>query len=410
MRIGLYSPYFGSTYGGGEKYLCVFAEAIRERLPEAEIELLTQVDADLAEYERRLNVDLAGIQCRSLRRPGDQAVRRLGRRLRLRLYRDLVAGARAIRATEAYDLFFSMVYVAAPFSRARRSVVLCQFPYPIGGRVWRRGPLGGWVHWLYSLPYRVLRRPLLGRELDDFEQVVCQSEFVRGWVRRYWGRDSLVIPPPIDIPGPEPDWSAKRPVILSVGRFFVGGHNKKHDVMIEAFRQMCDAGLTGWELRLAGSLHAEPEHLAYFEGLRQRAAGYPVSLLPDLAYPELQAEYRQASIYWHAAGHGVDPEREPINLEHFGMTTAEAMGHGAVPVAIAAGGQPEIVREGETGHLWSTVEELKARTRALIESPTRRRAMAEAARRASHRFSRESFKAQVAELAAELAAATGRPR
>jgi glycosyltransferase involved in cell wall biosynthesis len=82
-------------------------------------------------------------------------------------------------------------------------------------------------------------------------------------------------------------------------------------------------------------------------------------------------------------------------LEHFGMSTAEAMAHGAVPVAIARGGQVEIVEEGVTGFLWDDLSQLRARTIELMRDCDLRRQMALAARHASFRFAREQFRRKI---------------
>jgi glycosyltransferase involved in cell wall biosynthesis len=218
-----------------------------------------------------------------------------------------------------------------------------------------------------------------------------------------------VLSPPIDVDRYRP--RAKRPVILSVGRFFAVGHTKRHDLMVEAFRRLCDAGLDGWQLHLAGSVHREAHNVGYYERVEELARGYPVHLHPDASYERVQDLYARASIYWHAAGYGVDAAREPINLEHFGMTTAEAMGHGAVPVVIARGGQPEVVRDGVDGYLWEEPAELEERTLQLVRDANARRRMGESARDASQRFSRAEFKRRmvkaVAPVVAELVPVAG---
>src|SRR5205823_93837 len=86
----------------------------------------------------------------------------------------------------------------------------------------------------------------------EFQRVICQSEYVRGWVRRYWNVDAAVVNPPIDRPGEEPDLAGKDRLILSVGRFFSGGHSKRHDLLVDSFRTLCDGGLTGWPLARPG--------------------------------------------------------------------------------------------------------------------------------------------------------------
>src|SRR3979411_535098 len=139
LKIGIYSPFFGSTLGGGEKYLGVTAEAVREAFPEHEIEMVTAVPVDRGLYERTLNLDLSGINFVATNRRVTWLHRLLNQMPTLRLYRDLFVGAQAVAYTRSYDLFIAMVYVIPIFSQARRSVMLCQFPYP-KGKVARRRP------------------------------------------------------------------------------------------------------------------------------------------------------------------------------------------------------------------------------------------------------------------------------
>ncbi len=391
LRIGIYSPFFGSTYGGGEKYLGVTAEAIRDAFPAHQLDLVTPVPVDPVRYERTLGLDLSGVRLVATNRRVTRLHRLLNGIPTLRLYRDLVIGAQAVSYTRDYDLFIAMVYVIPVYSRARRSVMLCQFPYR-KGRMPRRVPAP--IFALYSAPYQLLRHFLMPDDIDCYQDIICQSEYVRGWVSRYWHRDAQVINPPIDVPATEPDWNAKQPIVLSVGRFFTGGHEKRHDLMIKTFRELCDAGLTGWELHLAGSVHRDGANAAYFEMIKQLAAGYPVVIHPDASYAELRDLYRRASIYWHAAGFEAPPD-DPALLEHFGMTTAEAMGHGVVPVAIGSGGQPEVVQDGVDGYLWSDLETLKLRTLSLIRDPQLRQALGRQAFIDSQRFSRQRFVRQM---------------
>jgi glycosyltransferase involved in cell wall biosynthesis len=167
--------------------------------------------------------------------------------------------------------------------------------------------------------------------------------------------------------------------------------------MVESFRRLLAQGLEGWELHLAGAVHRDAMHAGYFERVQELARGLPIRLHPDASYAQVQDLYTQASIYWHAAGYGVDAERNPEALEHFGMTTAEAMAHGAVPVAIGRGGQPEVVESGQDGYLWQEPSELEARTLELVSQPGLRRRLGEAARESSMRFSEERFATSMVE-------------
>ena len=130
LRIGLFSPYFGSTVGGGEKYLAVTAEVLRDAFPEHRVEIVSPVVADRDLYRERLNVDLDRIELVSTNRRVTRLHRLANRIAFLRPLRDLVLGAQAARASADYDLALGMVYAIPLRPRARQNVMLCQFPYP----------------------------------------------------------------------------------------------------------------------------------------------------------------------------------------------------------------------------------------------------------------------------------------
>lgn len=366
LRIGLHSPYFGSTYGGGEKYLGTVAEVLRDRYPEHRIEIVSPVPVDADRYRRVLGLDLSGIGLRSGTRRVTPVHRLVARAPGLRPLRNALVARQAAALTRDYDLWIAMAYVIPAISMAPRSVMLCQFPY--------------------RLPDERARR-----RLAAFDPIICQSAYVESCVRRFWGREAEVLPPPIDVPDEEPDWSRKRKLILSVGRFVAGGHVKRHDVLARAFRDLCRSGVEDWELVLAGSSHQDPASLAYLRQIEELARGFPIRVQTDLPLANLRSLYQEASVYWHAAGFGVDGEAHPEALEHFGMTTVEAMAHGAVPVVIGRGGQPEVVEEGVSGYLWTDSVTLAERTLRLIKDPALRERLGKAARRRSQRFNRQAF-------------------
>ena len=130
-----------------------------------------------------------------------------------------------------------------------------------------------------------------------------------------------------------------------MGRFFRGGHSKNQHVLLDALAEL-DA--PGWRLVLAGG-GDDPD---YVEELRRRADGLPAELRVDVPRDELLELYSRAALFWHAAGHGQDARRHPERLEHFGITTVEAMAHGAVPLVFPAGGPAEVVEDGRTGVWW----------------------------------------------------------
>ena len=198
------------------------------------------------------------------------------------------------------------------------------------------------------------------------------SLFTRDWIERRWGRSSEVLPPPVDTSTFTPPPAAeKERIILAVGRFFHGEHNKKHLEMLRAFRRMCDRGLLpdGWELHLVGNVHRNRMlDMEYYADVERLAEGYPVRLLPDLPFSDLRREYRRAAIFWHATGWGESERRRPEKLEHFGLTTCEAMSSGCIPVVIAKAGQLEIVSPGRSGFLFCNERELITHTGRLARA------------------------------------------
>lgn len=213
--------------------------------------------------------------------------------------------------------------------------------------------------------------------VNTYDLLWSNSEFTRTWTQQYWQRDSNVCYPQIEVDLFQP--RTKKNQILSVGRFFRGSHNKKHLVMIEAFKQMVDSGLQGWSLHLAGGLTGEALHQSYAEKVKAATVGYPIELHINAPFAHLQQLYGESKIYWHAAGHGESAAREPVKLEHFGMTTVEAMAAGGVPVVINRGGQPEIIEYGKSGFHWDTTAQLIERTQQIIADPERCEQMAQAA-------------------------------
>jgi glycosyltransferase involved in cell wall biosynthesis len=230
--------------------------------------------------------------------------------------------------------------------------------------------------------------------LDSYDLVVANSRFTQRWIDAWWGRPSVVLEPPVGLR----ESGAKEPINLSVGRFFAPGrgHAKKQLEMVQAFDRLCGSGLEGWELHLVGG--CSPEDQPYLDEVRRAARGLPVVFHVDASGAEVDALYRRASLYWHATGLGEDLEADPVRAEHFGITTVEAMSAAAVPVVMAAGGQPEIVTDGVDGMLVRSADELVSATASLIDRPERRTDMAAAAVRAAQRFGLETFTARLERL------------
>jgi GT2 family glycosyltransferase/glycosyltransferase involved in cell wall biosynthesis len=232
--------------------------------------------------------------------------------------------------------------------------------------------------------------------LRTYDEILPISEFSDEWLERYWDvRGTGILYPPVDVGSITPR-DARDRVILGVGRFFEGSHNKKHDEMIRTFGELVRQGaLPGWELHLVGGSMPERRHQRYLDRCNALASGLPVTLHVDAPASVRDDLYARASIFWHATGFGKAEARDPILFEHFGITTVEAMAAGCVPVVIGRGAQPEIVSDGRSGFTWTTRAEWKARTLEVARDPALAARLRAGAIVRSRDFSEDVFRANL---------------
>jgi glycosyltransferase involved in cell wall biosynthesis len=226
--------------------------------------------------------------------------------------------------------------------------------------------------------------------MASYQLKTAISNFSRKWTLRRWLVDCHVVYPPVDTRFRDVE---KERIILSVGRFALEGegHTKKQRETLTAFREMENDCLQKWEYFCVGGLRDTTEHRAYFAGLRSISGGSATQLIANIERDQMRNLYERARIFWHAAGFGENESTKPTFVEHFGISTVEAMAAGCVPIVINKGGQREIVQHGVNGFLWDTLEELKEYTRLLINDDQLRARMASAARERAQLYSREMF-------------------
>lgn len=381
MKIAVYESRLANL-GGGGRHALMAALALAES---HEVEFWHDHPVDPAVLQERWNVSIESLTMREM--PHDDAF--------------------VSAMTAGLDGFINAAQGRFIQPRARHSAFLSFFPTGVdlslsgrtrwmAGTLIRAAGLGG------LLPARLQQRlatlPTWSeiQALAAYDAIFANSEYTRRWVRHYWHRDSLVLHPPIEMLPPLP----KENIILHVGRFFVGGHNKKHDVLVEGFRALLARLPAGerWELFLAGSITPGANHQAYADRIRDLASGLPVRIHLALDHAALATLFGRARIYWHATGYGADLRRSPDQAEHFGMSIVEAMSAGAVPVVFAEGGPAEIITPGQDGLVWRTRESLVEETLELIRRPDRLATMATAAITRSRDFERRAFMRQMRAL------------
>ncbi len=348
MKIGIFDPYLDSL-GGGERYVLTLAEHLSEnhlvRIFWDEEKIKEGIKERLA-----INLDKAEF-CRNVFST------------RLNLWQKL-------RMTSQYDLLFLLSDGSIPTTLAKKNILHFQRPFT-----------------------KIKTQGLMDRvKLSRYQKIICNSVFTKNYIDQEYRVNSLVVYPPVDVGQSQPQ--EKKNLIVSVGRFSKDAGKKQKEIVV--FFKKLHQILGGWELSLIGGLLEQD--MAYFNEVKRLADGFPVKLLPNESFANLKKYYSQAKIYWHAAGFGEDEKNNPAGMEHFGISTVEAMASGCVPLVYNAGGQKEIVRDKTNGFLWQTEEELVNQTLALAQDEGLRIKMAKEGIKRAEDFSKEVFLRRMDEI------------
>ncbi len=360
LSVGIFNPYL-DTFGGGEKDVCLMAQALSEHYM---TDIISIIDVPKKDLEEKFNVNLGNVNIRVLPYFPDICYSFAG----LRYLSNLLY---YWRISKGYDLFVNLVNFFPYPSFARKGVLRVQFPFN-------------------SKPFY--------KNLQSYDICMANSYYTKHWLKIRWKTDAEVIYPPVDRFSP----GQMENIVLSVGRFFAGGHNKKHIAMISAFKKLCDEGLQDWEYHLIGSTKKGEEHEEYVANVKDAAHGYPIQFHFDAPFQTLKDYYARSKIFLHAAGYGEDESISPEKNEHFGITTVEAMSAGCVPLVYGAGGQLEIVSQGVNGYLWNTLDELASYFRAVVEDDAVRNRLALAAIKDSGAYDRERYRREILDMAGRV--------
>lgn len=151
---------------------------------------------------------------------------------------------------------------------------------------------------------------------------VANSETVKGRIKKYYGRDSEVIHPPVET-GDFAISDAPKTYFLAGGRLVA---YKRFDLIVDA------ANKTGLPLKIFGTGPVLAE--------LKKQAKPNVQFLGRVPDKDLPALYAGAKAFIH-------PQEED-----FGITAVESMAAGRPVIALKKGGAIETVIDGVTGHLF----------------------------------------------------------
>lgn len=362
MNICFYSPYIPQHFGGGEKHLLDVAIAASEKhtvsiaLPESSSISALFLEEVKSKYEVFFNLNLQKITF--ITTPlGTNA-----------------SFFQKIWWTKKFDGLYYVTDGSLFFSLARHNYLHIQTPLKLSkSSLVERLKLANWKH----------------KNTNSF--------FTKKIIEEYWQtKIQTVLHPTVNSDLFDPQ-RKKEKIILNVGRFFKHLHAKRQDILIAVFKEMVNKypeETNGWKLYLIGGV----EDHEYFADLKSAAEGSNIELIIDCPRNELIEIYNKASIYWHAAGYEVDENEHPQKVEHFGITTAEAMAAGAIPIVVPKGGQPEVVGEALLDLSWQTTSECIQKTITVISDPHLQKKYKEEAIIQVQQFAQDSFNKKVLEM------------
>ncbi len=294
MKAAIFDPYL-DTLGGGERYSLAFAEVLVKKGWQVDVEWK---DRSIKEkFKERFGSDLNGIN----------------------FVPDIKKGS-------GYDLCFWVSDGSIPLLHSRKNILLFQIPF-----------------------HDVDGKTLFNRmKFIRINYSICYSKFVKGIIDKEYGIESRVIYPPVETLKIKP--KRKENVVVYVGRFSQLTQSKGQEVLVKAFKKF-EKEYPDWKLILAGGGGVGVGN--YINKLKNESEGHNIEIIESPDFATLLNIYGKAKIFWCAAGFGVNQKTNPERLEHFGMTTVEAMAGGAVPLVFNAGGQKEIVKDGVNGYCWN---------------------------------------------------------
>lgn len=184
---------------------------------------------------------------------------------------------------------------------------------------------------------------------------IAISNEVKKRIKKYYGQESKVIYPAVEISGKSKEGDGKYFLLVSRLSKFVS--YKKVDLVVDAFNKL------GYPLKVVGT--------GSLEDTLKNNAKENIEFLGFVPDERLWAVYKDAKALIFPA------------IEDFGLVMAEAQSLGVPVIALRAGGALEIVREGKTGEFFDdqnfeslinvlkNFDERRYNTKAIIQNSKR---------------------------------------
>ncbi len=269
-----------------------------------------------------------------------------------------------------YDLIFWVSDGSIPFLFGKQNLLHLQVPFTNFGK---------------ADPLSKIKQLLISK-------FVCNSKFTKNvYAGTLAPKKLAVLYPPVDTE--KMSAAKKEKWIISVARFDSPMHHKRQDILIEAFKKLYSTH-TDYKLLLAGG----SKDAAAVSELIKKAKGLPVEFVLNPSFAVLHELYSKSRFFWHAAGFEIDETKNPEKVEHFGITTVEAMSASCIPIVIKKGGQKEIIKHAINGYLCDDLQQLVDFTNHLIGNPGLCEEIEKNAQKDANEFSLENFQKNIKKI------------
>jgi len=352
--------------GGGQKYGCTIAESLQK---DYDVTFVCNKPVTIKQLEKWYDLNLSKCSIKKIGLP----INKNDALINPSLANSSSRNPFSVVEDEVlqHDIFINVNMVPHVNALALKNIFICHFPDSLR------------ANFFY---------------VQNYENIITNSKYTTGWLEKKWQlKADKIIYPPVDM-----EYLSKvkkENIILSVSRFEEGG-SKKQMEMLKAFWELCKKNtklMSQWKLVLAGGSVNDSSYVKRLK-LFIKSHDIPVEIKENIENSELKKLYATAKIFWHACGLEQDAKRNPNLIEHFGMTTVEAMQNKCAPIVIDGGGQKEIVEHGKNGFRFANIGKLKKYTLVLVKNEKLLGKIQTEAKKRSENFSKPIFQKSFKEL------------
>jgi len=302
ISIGIYNS-FWNTKGGGEKHALEIGKVLQQY---GDVYLISERDFCLKELGEYFKLNL------------DKFIK-------------IVESKIYPPFTKNFDIFINTTYTSSLISLNKNSYYIVSFPHTG-----------------------------INKDFLKSYKFIHNSHYTKKWAENWWGVHENEVLYPLGGINVN-NYFKKEKIILSVGRFFIDGHNKNQLEIAKVFSKIVKNNklLSDWKLVLIGGVNLKNEKSKdYIKRIEKELKGVNYELIYNADFSTLNEYYKKAYIYVHATGLNRNEIKEPEKFEHFGISVVEAISKGCYPIVLNKGGLKEITSYFKVGRTFRNEKEL----------------------------------------------------